>query len=305
MSFGTQFLRHPDLFPNRLSGEAWGTDQLRFEIAGVPFLLSGLSSPQLELCNERYRDLLLPFPAEEGDVSLALYRAPASDFLDFDTAGWEADFDFDRTTDSLAWTGRGTMARFDRRSGTEAALWTPANGDRFFAGILENVLRVIVAYRAARAGGALLHSAAVLARDRAYLFVGRSGAGKSTLCGLSTAAGRRVLSDELNALSVDANGLRLQQLPFAGDFGHVAVERNPFPLAGIYLLRQGPEAALTAVSKARAVAALIAASPFVNIDPELSEQALTNIERIVEQVDPQELTFRLDPDFWSILLGDV
>ena len=52
MSFGETFLHHPDLFPARLSGDAFGPAILRLEIAGFPFLLSGLSAAQAAAATE-------------------------------------------------------------------------------------------------------------------------------------------------------------------------------------------------------------------------------------------------------------
>ena len=304
MSFGATFLHHPDLFPARLSGDAFGPAILRLEIAGFPFLLSGLSAAQAAAANEHYRDLLLPLPAGSNDTRLALFRAPEEDFRDFDLVGWQTTFDFDYGPDAVRWAGRRSMARLELAGERRAALWTPAGDtDPAFLGILENTLRVVVAYRCLAAGGALFHSAGIRAGGQAWLFVGPSGAGKSTLCGLSQGAGHQVLSDELNALFLDNGEPRLAQLPFAGDFGGVALERSSFPLAGILLLRQGPAARLDPVDAGRAIGALVAASPFVNGDALRLDRLLANLERIAGATPVRQLTFRLDPDFWRILLA--
>ena len=305
MSFGESFLHHPDLFPARLSGEAFGTAVLRLEIAGFPFTLTGLSPLQAEQATAHYRDLLLPLPIGSHDTRLALFRAPEGDFRTFDLIGWQTTFDFDSGPESVRWAGRRSMARLDlSRPSAErqAALWTSSDGDPEFLGILENTLRVVVAYRCLAAGGALFHSAGVRAGDRAWLFVGPSGAGKSTLCGLSQQAGHQVLSDELNALFLVDGELRLAQLPFAGDFGGVRLERGTFPLAGIFLLRQGPEARLDPVDPGRALGALVAASPFVNGDALRLDSLLGNLENIARAAPVRQLTFRRNPDFWRILL---
>ena len=304
MSFGETFLHHPDLFPARLSGDAFGPAILRLEIAGFPFLLSGLSAAQAAAATEHYRDLLLPLPAGADDTRLALFRAPEGDFRDFDLVGWQTTFDFDYGPDAVRWAGRRSMARLELAGERRAALWTPAgDSDPEFLGILENTLRVVVAYRCLAAGGALFHSAGIRAGGQAWLFVGPSGAGKSTLCGLSQRAGHQVLSDELNALFLVNGEPRLTQLPFAGDFGGVALERASFPLAGIFLLRQGPSARLDPVDAGRAIGALIAASPFVNGDALRLDRLLDNLERICAAAPVRQLTFRLDPDFWRILLA--
>lgn len=304
MTFGDAFLHHPDLFPGRLSGDAWGEATLRLEIAGFPFVLAGLSSAQAVAAGERYRDLLLPLPTGADDTRLALFRAPEEDFRAFELSGWQTTFDFDYGPDAVRWAGRRSMARLELGGERRAALWTPAGGaDPGFPGILENTLRVLVAYRGLAAGGALLHSAGVHADGRAWLFVGPSGAGKSTLCGLSQRAGHQVLSDELNALFLVDGEPRLAQLPFAGDFGGVALERASFPLAGIFLLRQGPAARIEPVDAGRTVGALVAASPFVNGDPLRLDRLLDNLTRIAHATPVRRLTFRLDPDFWRILLA--
>jgi hypothetical protein len=303
VSFGESFLIHPDLFPARLSGEPFGGAILRLEIAGFPFVISGLSAAQAVAAGEHYRDLLLPLPAGEGDARLALFRAPEEDFHTFDRVGWQTTFDFEYGADTVRWAGHRSMARLELARERRAALWTPAgDNDPEFLGLLENTLRVVVAYRCLAAGGALFHSAGIRADERAWLFVGPSGAGKSTLCGLSQAAGHQVLSDELNALFLESGEPRLAQLPFAGDFGGVKLERASFPLAGIFLLRQGPEVRLDPVAPGRAIAALVAASPFINGDPLRLDRLLDNLDRIVRAADVRQLTFRLDPGFWSILL---
>ena len=112
-----------------------------------------------------------------------------------------------------------------------------------------------------------------------------------------------MLSDELNALFLVNGEPRLAQLPFAGDFGGVALERASFPLAGIFLLRQGPTARLDPVDGGRAIGALVAASPFVNGDALRLDRLLDNLERICGAAPARQLTFRLDPDFWRILLA--
>ena len=47
--------------------------------------------------------------------------------------------------------------------------------------VLENFLRILMAYHVLDQGGVLLHSAGVLYQDRVYLFCGQSNAGKTTL----------------------------------------------------------------------------------------------------------------------------
>ena len=58
------------------------------------------------------------------------------------------DDDRDRSARVWRWAGRRSMARLEFAGERRAALWTPAgDSDPEFLGILENTLRVVVAYR--------------------------------------------------------------------------------------------------------------------------------------------------------------
>ncbi len=299
MSFGAFFLQEPDLFPGRCSGERWGADEVRLDIAGGPYRLEGLSLAQASVLRRELAPRCLDPGPPGGDFSIAIYRAPEGDFRSFPVQGWTTSFDLDSLPTAVRIAGRRFMARVEM--GSSAALWTSSDGDADFHGLAENFLRVVVAHRALDAGGVLLHSAAVVRDGRAFVFFGPSGAGKSTLSGLSAARGYEVLSDELNALFEDQEGYVVERLPFAGDFGRSSGERRRFPLAGIFRLTQGIPAARTALSGARALGALLAAAPFVNNDDLRSERLSGNLERLVRRVRPETLRFSLDPGFWDIL----
>jgi len=59
MSFGARFLRHPERFPGRPEGDAWGERELRLDLPGGPYRLLGLSAGQEE-------GILATFPATRG-----------------------------------------------------------------------------------------------------------------------------------------------------------------------------------------------------------------------------------------------
>ena len=116
----------------------------------------------------------------------------------------------------------------------------------------------------------LLHSAGVVDAGSAWVFVGRSGAGKTTLAGSSLAAGREILSDDLNAVVPAPGGPRVAPVPFAGDHRGSATE--PVRLAALCRLVQGRRTLLEPMSGAEALSTLLAAAPFVNQDPHRLEQ---------------------------------
>ncbi len=306
MSFGEGFLRHPDLFPGRRSGEPWGDRALSLAIPGGPYLVSGLAAPQEEALRHRFGPLCGTARKGEG-IETAVFRAPASDFLEIDTRGWEYALDLDPAPGSLSVAGLRLMARLDWTPGLAAGLWTPEAAGEEWAGVCENLLRILAAYRLLAAGGVLLHSAAVSDGEWAWLLLGPAGAGKTTASRLCLAAGADVLSDDLNAVLPAPDGPVVARLPFTGDLGGDLGERQggpaSYPLRAVLRLRQGPAEALAPLSPASALAALTAAAPYVNRDPWRREPLLAVLERLARVVPAWELTFTPGAGLWSILLS--
>jgi hypothetical protein len=299
MSFGGAFLRHPDLFPARRSGEPWGDRAVALDVAGGPHLLSGLAAPQEEALRRRFGPLCGP-PGAGGTAS-AVFRAPASDFLAIDTRGWEYSLDLDPAPEALRVAGLHLMARLDWRPGLAGALWTPEAAGEEWASVCENYLRLLTAYRLLEEGGALLHSAGVSDGEGAWLLLGPSGAGKTTASRLCLAAGGTVLSDDLNAVLFGDGGARLRKLPFTGDLGDRAGGPESVPLRAVLRLAQGEAEGLRPLSPAAALAGLLAASPFVNRDPWRREALLAVLERLARAVPAWEVTFSREGGLWSIL----
>jgi hypothetical protein len=327
MSFGARFLARPDLFPARQSGEPRGARSLALDLPGGPYTLSGLSPAQEAGARSAFGAFCAASegPAAGGGTGVAVrvFTAPAEDFLPVDTRGWEYALDSDHQPAAVRLAGLSLLGRIDWNARGEpfsGALWTSEEGERF-PGICENFLRVLLAYRVLDLGGAVLHSAGVVDRGRAFLFLGRSGAGKTTAASLSLAAGREVLSDDLNAvLPTDetGGGYVAARLPFAGDLGRAAAGAGTFPLAGLLRLRKAdpadsadpsrPAETLAPLSPGRALATLLACSPFVNADPCRREALLAALDRLTRAVPERELIFRLDglgPGFWSILEAEL
>jgi hypothetical protein len=264
MSFGEQFLRFPDLFPGRPSGEPWGDRALLLDVAGGPYLLAGLAPAQEEAARHRFGALCQPArpaqeeaarhrfgalcqparparPAEAGDpqVVLRMFRAPAADFLAVDTRGWEYALDFAPAAASLAVAGLRLMARLDwpvdwggegggdRAGALSAAVWTSEAAGEEWASVCENCLRVVVAHRLLAAGGAVLHSAGVVDRGR--------GPGEERaflLLGPSgagkTTASRLCLAAGGDVLSDDLNAVRFPDAGGAPDSAAARLAKLPF-----------------------------------------------------------------------------
>jgi hypothetical protein len=299
MSFGAGFLRHPDLFPARRAGEPWGDRAVALDVAGGPYLLSGLNATQEEALRRRFGPL--SGPSEAGGTATAVFRAPASDFLPIDTRGWEYTLDLDPAPDALRVAGLHLMARLGWMPALAGALWTPETAGEEWTSVCENYLRLLTAYRLLEQGGALLHSAGVSDGEAGFLLLGPSGAGKTTASRLCLAAGGTVLSDDLNAVLFGAGKARLRKLPFTGDLGDRAGGPESVPLRAVLRLAQGEEEHLRPLSPAAALASLLAATPFVNRDPCRREALLAVLERLARAVPAWEVTFAREGGLWEMV----
>ena len=300
MSFGEGFLRYPDLFPGRRSGEPWGDRSLVLEVAGGPYLVTGLSAAQ-EAAARRKFEWLCRGAETEAEVAIHVFRAPAADFLDRDTRGWEYTLDRDFSPGAVLLAGMWLMGRIEWTPTLAGGLWTSHAGGEEWASVFENYLRVLTAYRLLDQGGVMLHSAGVTDGASAWLLLGPSGAGKTTSSRLCLERGARVLSDDLNAVVLPAGPPRLVRLPFTGDLGESSEGPPSYPLAAVLRLVQGTEDRLRPVSPAAALAGLVAAAPYVNHDPWRREPLLGTLERLARSVPAYELVFSLQGGLWDLL----
>lgn len=298
--FGGGFLINPDLFPARRSGEAWGGVEISLSLPGGPYRFSGLNPAQEAAVRERFGDYCASGPGGAA-VESVLFRAAEADFRVIDVRGWEYGLDLDATPESVRLAGLRLVGRLDWRPGLAGALWTPDDGGAAFAGIFENFLRVLVAYRLHALGGAVLHCAAVASPNGARLFLGRSGAGKSTVSRLAQEHGMQVLSDDLNALRVEAGAVTVEKLPFTGDYGDPRIPSPPVPLAGLYRLEKDTADSIRPMSRAETVACLLACSPYVNSDPNRRDDLFSVLLRLAPSQKAWALRFSLAGGFWPIL----
>lgn len=314
MTFAVSYLRYPDLFPARLSGEPCGAETLALDLPGGTHHFLGLDREQKRGIEARFGTLCRPPAAGEMGSTVRIFHAPAEDFRAIDTRGWEYALDLDPHPDGVRVAGLHLMARLDwpqpvpaGEVSPRAGLWTCERAAEHFAPVLENLLRAAYAYRLAEGRGALIHSAGVVVDGRAFLLIGASGAGKTTASRLVLEQGGAVLSDDLNALRLhagagaEAERIEVEKLPFTGDLGEVGEPAGRWPLAAILRLRQGLEDGVRPLSQGTALATLVAAAPIVNRDPYRREPLLGTLEEVARRLPAYELTFRLGADLRSIL----
>ncbi len=297
------------------TADAWGPHALALRFAEVDFVFRGLSAAQRDIVVARFDRLVVAAPAGVAPDTLpgADFRpAAASAFTPTPSVCWEYDMALDFQADRLDIAGPSFFARFQR--GTCRAEVRTCLEDRIFLGAFENLFRVVAVYFLARRDTLVLHSAGVAQGGEGYILFGRSGAGKTTSCSLLAARtpqpgspAHAILSDELNAVDLRAvaPGVLLQPMPFAGDFGHDTLSSEPVPLRRIYALVQAPEARVTPCAKAEALARVVAACPFMNVDPFESDSVFARAQRLLSAVPLRKLHFPKDPSFWSAVEADV
>ena len=302
MTFGENFLAQPDLFPARQSGEPWGPERVVIHFAGNDYVCDGLSATQAAAVRERFGALCSrsASPARPA-VEMSIFRAAEADFVD-NGREWEFDFELDYAPAAVCLAGFHFMGRLDATPVLRAALWTSEDSRMVSNAIFENVLRVVVAYHLLGQGGVLLHSAAVVDDAGAHVFFGPSGAGKTTIARLGIATNRSVLSDDMNALRVTAQGVVVEKLPFAGDIGQTQVTvEGSYRVRDLCRLEKGEIPELRAMREAPAVAALLECAPFVNRNPYRYEELVARLEVLNGWLPVRVLTFTLDNRFWDLL----
>ncbi len=300
-TFGEQFLRSPALFPARIAGETFGPASFALDIPGGPFAIEGLSDVQRDSLATRYGSPYRRSPiTDRPPIVIVVHRVAAEDFLDIDTRGWEYNLDYASTDSAVSLAGMRLAARIDLAR-DRAGIWTCVEDPAEFWGIVENVLRPLVALRLLLTGGLLVHSAAVALDGRGLVFAGRSDAGKSTVAHLALQSRHPVLSDDLNAITLQNGRFVIAPLPFTGDLEPHAVSREAVPLGAILGLEKGSGEALRSMSRGEAVSLLVRSAPYVNHDPIRIPLLLDRAAEIAAAASTALLTFRREGDIWPIL----
>jgi hypothetical protein len=158
---------------------------------------------------------------------------------------------------------------------------------------LETFLTAICAGRLLKKDGFLLHAAAIVADDEAYVFFGPSGSGKTTV---AEKVGRGVITDEMIAIRRDSVRYRAFAVPWRGQ----RLNASPAPpLAGLFRLRQALETAFTPLSPTAAVRQLLPSVFFPRADASEVSRFFEIGGELVTQVPCYEMRFAPDGAFWD------
>ena len=168
---------------------------------------------------------------------------------------------------------------------------------------IDSVLRILHSLILAGRGGFLVHAASAVREGRAFVFAGVSGAGKTTLSRLAP-PDVALLTDEISYVRRREPGYEAPYeafgTPFAGELARIG-ENLRAPLAGLYLLEQGPENRIEKVESAEAARALLRHILFFAEDAELVRQVFQSAFDFVSRVPVRRLVFAPDPRVWELI----
>ncbi len=224
--------------------------------------------------------------------------------------------------------GRWIMARGDFRAEWDTVAqrgWVRQTVNPYS---IDGVLRILHSLILARQGGLLVHAASAVRNGRAFVFAGVSETGKTTISRLAP-ADVMLLTDEISYLrgvgrqeseirspkaenqvpSPDSPAPSPQHpapaflafgTPFAGELARIG-QKMQAPLDTLFLLQQGPENRIEAVSDGQAVRELMRHILFFAHDPELVELVFQTVCDLVKRVPVKRLVFKKDASVWNLI----
>lgn len=167
-------------------------------------------------------------------------------------------------------------------------------------------LRSLISCLLIRSGGFMLHSAGIIRKGKACLFLGKSGAGKSTLARLAASEGAEAVSDELNLVRFEKGELlKSPRAPFLKGGRSVDTGRPPgkgrfmvygspfwgemrnggrqgsWPLGGVFALKKAGVNRVSPCSKPEALRLLLRCLVNFSHGPEDAALALQNAARLL------------------------
>lgn len=165
---------------------------------------------------------------------------------------------------------------------------------------IENFLRAIFAWLCLTNGGLLLHAAGVIRNGLGYVFFGPSGAGKTTTSRLA-ARSADIVSDDLVIIRLNNGSGTLHGVPFRGQLSEAPRANQSAPLKAMFRLRQDTAHFVEPLSHIKAVADLVASSPFVVSDLSLANRLVEVCDVMAKTLPVMQLHFKRDDGFWKVI----
>lgn len=231
-------------------------------------------------------------------------------FAGFVEAVEEPDYEFDVSLVEPG-NGAGEQVRVSRNGelwrvqrGDFLAEWDPRTRRGWIRQVLspfslDSVIRIVHTLVLAGEGGMLMHASSAIRNGRAYVFTGVSGVGKTTISRLAP-ADTHLLTDEMSFIRRDGDGYRAFGTPFAGELAKPGENMNA-PLAGIFLLAQGPENRIDELSPTEAVRGVLANILFFAQDQALVKAVFDSAIALAARVPVRRLTFLPDARVWELI----
>jgi hypothetical protein len=261
-------------------------------IGGVHVRLRAASPDFNTLMADRFRGFI-------GDVATPDY------VFDVDILPFEYDPDVPDDASQIEVCVLREGARWRLLRGDFDAQWDPATRHgtarlRANPYALDSVLRILHSVLLAEQGGMLMHaSSVVLADGRAFVCTGVSGAGKTTISRLAP-PGAHILTDEMSFIRREADGYYAYGTPFAGELATPG-ENIRAPLAGVFLLAQGPDNRIDDLNPVEAVRAVMTNILYFAKDKALTAKVFDNAIALAACIPVRRLTFFPDARVWDMI----
>lgn len=266
--------------------------QILINIANFVVALNTNDTEVAQRIQERYHEFL--GTDEKPQISVTLKIVPGALYIKPRPGSWVIESSY--TAERLTYCSYQERGEVDLISGLGYLEMDPAAH-------IENFLRTVYAWLCVQNDALLLHSAGVIRDGCGYVFFGPSGAGKTTTSRLASQTAH-VVSDDLVIIQCDENGCTLYGVPFKGELSEAPRANQQAPLKGLFRLRQDTSHYLEPVPHVKAVADLVAASPFIVRERQLSDQLVTVCSKIAQHVPVQQLHFKRDDGFWKVILDE-
>lgn len=155
----------------------------------------------------------------------------------------------------------------------------------------------------ARAGGLVIHGAAIEYEGMGLLFFGHSGAGKSTISQLAEGLGARVLSDDRSIVTQEGGIATLWGTPWHGSYRKGAPDAAV--LRAMYLLVQDRENSIVPIAPPRAAGEIFVRVIHPSVDATEKLAILGYLGELAQQVPTSELRFRPTADAFRLAMDNA